>query len=457
MAMTDNVTRPWHKVGKWVQCGITGMAFPPKPLTITFRGQTLYLIPGKPKNEGNTFGDLYPVVAFEHSEMSFEDGQRLISAFINSVAWMRGERINTALFGGGSRVHGLGGQDAKALVDDRFELNDLPELTEEKACLSLAFYREGLNLNSVAYQCLSFFKILNIAFSSWKDQVAWIDANIADARQRDAWRTRDWEEKAGFDPTKTTAGGHLYVSNPCAIAHAYADPLINPDDPVDRQRLENDLPMVKALAEHFIEKEFGVKSASTISREHLFELQGFSDLFGAALVARIKADELVPLEDFPVAPILSIRLAHMTAFKSFEGMQAEYIDCHSGKVNLMLTAITDRASALMVLDFAAERLDFEIFEHLFVDDDGSVAGAQAVVDYRRFVQRYLCNGKLELWSGSSRMSQRSAFIPHNIDLGATLKAYEAEICAAEERLQARVKIGAERQPQAALSTGPIVS
>lgn len=435
--MSGNVP-PWHRTGQWVQCGITGMGFPPEPLTITFLSQTLYLIPGKPKTEGDPFGDLYPVVAFEHSGMSFEDGQRLISAFINSVAWVRRASIRTAQFAGGSRVYGLSGQDAKALVDDRFELNYLPEPADEKARLSLAFYREGLTLNSIAYQCLSFFKILNIAFGSWKDQVAWIDANIEDARQRDAFRTREWEKKAGFDTTKETAGSYLYGSNRCAIAHAHADPLIDPDDPDDRQRLTNDLPMVKALAEHFIEKEFGVKSETTIWREHLYELQGFTDLFGVTLVARIKSNEMVPLVDFPAVPLLSIRIAHMPVFKSFEGMHGEFVDCHTGKVNLLLTAPTGRASALLVLDFTAERLDFDIFEHLAIEDDGSVAGAQANLDRLRFVDRYLGNGKLELWAGGRRMSRRDAFIPENIDLDATHKDYEAMIGAAEARLQSRV-------------------
>lgn len=432
--MSMDAAPPWHRPGQWVQCGITGMGFPPKPLSITFQGHILYLLPGKPKQDGDSFGDLYPVVALEHSGMSFEDGQRLISAFINSVAWVRRAGIRTAQFGGGSRVHGLGGQDAQALVDDRFELNYVPEPADEKARLALALYREGLTLNSVAYQCLSFFKILNIAFGNRRDQVARIDANISDARKGDPFRTREWEKRAGFDPTKETAGGYLYVSNRCAIAHAHAYPLIDPDDPDDRRRLANDLPMVKALAEHFIEKEFGVKSEATIWREHLYELQGFTDLFGAVLVGRIKAGEEVPLADFPAVPVLSIALAHEPRFKSFESMRAEILDCHAGKVNLLLTAPTGHASALLVLDFAAERLDFEISQHLAVEDDGSLNGAWADLDRLRFFDRYLGNGKLELWASSTRMSRREAFIPKNIDPGATHRNYEAMIQAAEARL-----------------------
>lgn len=429
---------PWRKPGRWVQCGITGMGFPVEPVAIPFRGQTLYLIPGTPKQPGGIFGDLYPVVAFEHSGMSFEDGQRLISSFVNCVAWVRRSPIRTAQFGGGGSVHGLSGDDAKALVDDRFELNYVPEPTDEKAKLALAFYREGLTLNSVAYQCLSFFKILNITFGKGKGQIDWINANIGDARKREPFSTQDWERRAGFDPKVDSPGSYLYVSNRCAIAHANNDPLIDPDDPEDRQRLANDLPMVKALAEHFIEQEFGVKSESTIWREHLYELQGFTERFGPALVGRIKAREQVPLADFPAVPALSIGMAHLPLFKSFEGMAAEIVDCHGGKVNMLLTSAGGHASALLVLDFAMERLDFDIFQHLAIEDDGSVAGAQADIDRLRFIDRYLGNGKLELWAGGVRVSRRDAFIPENIDLGETHKTYKRMITAAEARLQARI-------------------
>ncbi|MDH6234210.1 hypothetical protein M2281_004824 [Mesorhizobium soli] len=427
----------YHKPGQWVQCGITGMGFPKEPTAIVFRGRTLYLLPGTPKGENNIFGDLYPVIAFEHSGMSFEDGQRLISAFVNSIAWVRKAGIRTAQFGGGSRVHGLGGPDAKAVVDDHFELNYVPEPADDRARLALAFYREGLTLNSVAYQCLSFFKILNITIDNWKAQRDWIDANIGEARKVDPLGTKDWENNAGFDPTKETAGHYLYVSNRCAIAHAASDPLIDPDDPDDRRRLENDVRMVKALAEYFIEQEFGIKSALTVWREHLYELAGFADLFGPPLVARIKACEEVPLEEFPELPALSVRLALHEFFPSFEDMGAEVVDCANGRVNLALNSPHSLASVLVVLDFGAERFDFEIFQQMATEDDGSFAGGQAKLDKLRFTDLYLLNGKLEIWAGAQRLSRRDAFIPENIDLGRTHESYQQMIAEAEAELKQR--------------------
>ncbi|WPZ13479.1 hypothetical protein T8J41_15165 [Nitratireductor rhodophyticola] len=428
---------PYHKHGQWVQCGIVGMSFPKEPMEFTFCGHTLYLLPGRPKGENDKFGDLYPVVAVEHSGMSFEDGQRLISTFINSVAWARKTGIRTAQFGGGSRIQGLGGHDAKALVDDHFELNYVPEPADEAARLALAFYREGLTLNSVAYQCLSFFKILNIALSNSNAQIEWIDANIAEAQKLDPHSTRDWEKKAGFDPNNQTAGNYLYVSNRCAVAHAFSDPLIDPDDPADLRRLANDLPMVKALAEHFIEQEFGVKSALTVWREHRYELAGFTELFGDELVARIKAGEEVPIGEFPGVQPLSVRLAFRDLFSSFEDMSVEVVDCADQKVNLALNSANGLASVMLVLDFGVERLDFDIFHHMATEDDGSAEGAKAELDKLRFIDSHLLNGKLEIWAGAQRLSRKDAFIPVNVDMGATHEIYEVMISTAEATLKQR--------------------
>jgi len=395
------------------------------------------LLPGEPQGENNKFGDLYPVVALEHSGMSFEDGQRLISAFINGVAWVRSAGIHTAQFGGGGRVHGLGGPDAVALVDDHFELDYVPDPPDEKARLALAFYREGLNLNSVAYQCLSFFKILNITLPNSKAQKDWIDANIEAAKLRDRHRVHEWQEKSEFDPKMETAGNYLYVSNRCAVAHAYNDPLIDPDDPVDRRRLANDLPMVRALAELFIEQEFKVKSSMTVWREHLYELVGFGEIFGAGLTARIKAGEEIPLEEFPDIPPLSVRLAFREWFPSFENMIVQLVDCADQRVNLALSSANGLASVLLVLNFGAERLDFEIFQHMATGDNGSVDGAIAKLDNLRFNDFYLSNGKLEIWTGTDQLSRKDAFIPINVDLNATHRNYQEMISAAERVLKQR--------------------
>jgi len=51
---------------------------------------------------------------------------------------------------------------------------------------------------------------------------------------------------------------YLYESGRCAVAHAFADPLVDPDDLTDLRRLSADLDVVRALAEYLIEHELHV-------------------------------------------------------------------------------------------------------------------------------------------------------------------------------------------------------
>ena len=155
------------------------------------------------------------------------------------------------------------------------------------------------------------------------------------------------------------------------------------------------------------------------------------------MVARIQAKEEVPVADFPALPAMSVRLALRDCFASLEDMAVDIVDCAEGKVNLALNAANDLASVMLVLDFNDERLDFDILHHLATKDDGGLAGAQAEVDRLRFVDLYLGNGELEVWSGSQRLSRKDAFIPVNIDLSRTHERYEEMIAAAENALRER--------------------
>src|SRR5690606_8715849 len=44
-----------------------------------------------------------------------------------------------------------------------------------EARMALAFYREGLGLNNIAYKCLSLFKVLNVGVGGGQEQIAWIN------------------------------------------------------------------------------------------------------------------------------------------------------------------------------------------------------------------------------------------------------------------------------------------
>ncbi|MDO8137004.1 MAG: hypothetical protein Q6354_05130, partial [Candidatus Brocadiales bacterium] len=51
---------------------------------------------------------------------------------------------------------------------------------------------------------------------------------------------------------------YLYKSGRCAVAHAYFEPIVDPDDAKDQLRLSQDIWLIKAIAEFLIETNLKV-------------------------------------------------------------------------------------------------------------------------------------------------------------------------------------------------------
>ena len=303
--------------------------------------------------------------------------------------------------------------------------------------MALAFFREGLSLNNAAYQCLSFFKVLNLLLGNGKKhQIPWMDANFKDA-MKDNLDARDWETKVQLGGQ--SVGEYLYGSNRSAVAHAEMDPIVDPDDPEDdRRRMENDLPMVRSLAERCIETSLNIKTSMTTYREHLYELAGFKVLFGVELVARIVAEEEVPPANFPELPTISLRLVFEAPYQPFQELVPSVVDCANGMVGLMLDSADGLVSVLIGLDFTNERLEFDFGAGIGVDDDGSLLSAQNRLSLLKFRRRYIGNGILELWANGQIVSRKDAYLPMDIDMGATDRNYGAMIQRAEADIAARL-------------------
>jgi hypothetical protein len=59
--------------------------------------------------------------------------------------------------------------------------------------------------------------------------------------------------------SKPDVARYLYESGRCAIAHAYADPIVDPDDVAELHRLSEDVHIVKEIAEQLMERDLGIR------------------------------------------------------------------------------------------------------------------------------------------------------------------------------------------------------
>jgi len=311
----------------------------------------------------------------------------------------------------------------------------LPSPDDPRARLALALYREGLSANMVTYRFLAFFKIINMLHRMGQDQQKWINDTLS--------KITDYEAStrvAQISKTVSDIGKYLYVSGRCSVAHAFSTPVANPDSPQDIQRLRADLPVMQALAEYAIENEFGVKSVSTILREHLYELQGFREILGEAIVAALKCEDTVPPGAIQIPERLSLRLKGRSVYSSFEAMKAQVLAAEHGTVSVGLETDDSLMKALLLLHFRHERLTFNAMEDVIVSDDGTTRAARLRIDHLSYLRDWLSNGIVEVWQSASekRLGRSEVVVPRNVWIN--WRYFDEQI----EQLKERAAVSAAR-------------
>jgi hypothetical protein len=243
--------------------------------------------------------------------------------------------------------------------------------------------------------------------------------------------------------TEGNIGRYLYGSNRCAIAHAGGTPTADPEDPADMRRLREDLPLVRALAEHAIEHAFGIKSATTVYREHLYELEGFKTFFGPTRVEAIRENGGISENDWPELPRLSIGLALHEEYSPLENLAARIIDVRDGRAIVRCSSTDGLSGIILGLNFRQERLEIDIQKGILALDDGSEYAARQGASAVQFCLDYLMNGILEVRAASSNqlLARCDAFLPTNLDMGATYRNYTETIQCLEAKAAERATDG----------------
>jgi hypothetical protein len=354
-----------------------------------------------------------PAVAIElMPPLDLNKARAAIRRFLSAYAWAERHAAEDD-FGIGSGYPGGVGKNEGPIQTSgaNFRLDYLPSTTDPKARLCLALYREALGLGNTTYRFLAFFKIINVLHENGAKQIAWINAAIPKLADRLALERLDKLCKP-----QTDLGKYLYESGRCAVAHAYAEPIADPDDPEDTERLNSELPIVQALAEHLIESELGIKSAETIHRDHLYELAGFREHFGPDLIARLKSKSAVKSDELRPLPALIFHVRDHLPRSSFLRMTSTIVSADGGIVIVDCVSSPPLASIRMELDFPAERMRIDPLDGIGLVDDGS-ANAMAVAMDVHFLFRYIfLNRVVEVWAdGADQAWGRTApYIPLNM-------------------------------------------
>lgn len=233
-------------MGHYLVVGIeSGIFWPAKNIRVSFGGYDILMRPAT--------RDRAPSIVLEYEPPMTTDEALLIARrFLSSLSWVeRGCLREIMVTGGGIPVHV--GRGSTNHINPYFRINNLPDPQNQKARLALALYREALGVNSVPYRFLGFFKIITVLYKKRSDQIGWINRTIGAIRDSSAMK-----RISDLPRQHKNVGKYLHDLGRCAVAHAYTNPVVDPDDPSDTSRLTADLPVIQSLAEYIIEHEFAI-------------------------------------------------------------------------------------------------------------------------------------------------------------------------------------------------------
>lgn len=404
-----------------VACIDPHIAWPKSVVKMSYRGQTIFILP--------QCDDYYPSIAVQLGRgiETFEQAQVLILNLLSVLCWIgnRGALIDYWMGGNLPRpMAGFSRSGIRIVLTDYFEHHYLPDITDEKARWALAFYREGLAMRPRPYAFLSLYKIVNMLHAKGRDQKAWINTNVDAAARHDSKKRLTHLRLVNND-----IGAYLFESCRCAIAHAGQGPTVDPENPSDLRRLEEDFPLIRDLAAFAIEREFGIKSIGTIFREHLYELEGFRRILGDALVTKLKQRTNVRPDELPPFPPLHIGLHGQDDYPPLTELAARVTEIEQGVVNVECVGGNGHIQLMIGLDFPNERLLSSFFDGLITLDDGSERAARDAISVMAFKRRYLLNGELSVKRADTgeRLGRCDPFIPTNVDMGRSIKGLDAVI------------------------------
>lgn len=239
----------------WLNVQIVGTAIWPKhELMIVFGDQEIVLRPATRTTEQSAHINLKAV--------STRDALTLINRFLSVLCWCDDQPMEIRYSWSGSAVPVSVPKDNRQTGTSIGFPFYRQASTDPRVALALALFREGRSISSIPFEFLSYFKILNIF---WKDKFT-TSANgrtnpLVEGIRQSLPLIGDKSIRSRISVLSASASdvaAYLYESGRCAIAHAHTQPVVDPDNLKDLDRLAHDMPIVKAIAVYLIEVELGV-------------------------------------------------------------------------------------------------------------------------------------------------------------------------------------------------------
>lgn len=231
---------------RWMNLGVSGeCGWPDSQIEVSFGATMFTLMPQTSTKSAS--------IHLETRTNDNLDEMTTANRFLSMVSWADKQSLQNNYGWSGSPVPCAVPKTCLARSINRDFVTRWKPLDDPKQRLAVALYREAMSVNSIPYRVLGFFKIINILYKNGPDQKAWIKATLP--KLKESYLQGRLTALSSAEPD---VAAYLYESGRCAVAHAFSDPLIDPDDLTHLRRLSADLEVVQALAEHLVRHELNV-------------------------------------------------------------------------------------------------------------------------------------------------------------------------------------------------------
>jgi hypothetical protein len=406
-SIKDLATEELTANGPWIVANIVGAIYwTLRPQKVRYRGLDIFVLPITQERH-------FPGLAARVEGRSEREVRQIMSGFLSALCWVNGGGALVKSWTGGSQPIRQSGFSENMARTSAFEFDNLPDPQAPEARLALALCREASAVNLATYSVITYFRVFEIHFQGQSREIKdWINANLNAITDHGAATPL-----AAMKADHADVGDYLYGSCRSAAAHGKLgkQPVIDPDDPEDEWRLGRDLPVIRALAIKLTEEILGVKTLSTLFKDHLYELAGFRALFGEALAAQLAANAISEGHVFDL-PVIDLGLMDEPPFAALSQLHPVHLGPRPGGVEIVFQSSDQLVEVQVVLDFQRERLLFDCDEGIHVGDDGSAGAALAAADALAFLKLYWGNGRLKITDTDSGelLSRKDAFIPVNM-------------------------------------------
>lgn len=392
-----------REAGDWVIAGVeTTVPWPTTAQVVPYDGLDFILRPGT--------SQLSPTVCLNARKHRLTTSQAhdAVSRLGSAMAWSGDWQFEVVTWMSGSHPFGVGRMQI-GIAQDFFDIEELARIPDEDAATALAFFREGVSSKSPFYGFLNLYKVIAFIHRDGRARGGWFNDALLVIAEHDALDRLNELKAAGID-----ASSYLVEQGRHAIAHAEKDVFINPDRMGDHQRINRDLPVIRALARMAVEEKFGIHHRLSRKAVRPSPIAGFRALLGHQVIDQTLAGVDLSGHTIPLPDEVTLVVRRGADVHAFEDLTIQGLKQVRGGIGLWMRNAGQTLQATLLINLEDDTLEMAPDGIECLMDENSRSSVAQALKAHYFSWTYLLNGTVEVWSpDDAPLGKTSPYIPVN--------------------------------------------